>query len=373
MSENGHRFFTDRVVERFRDTAIVSWALIGLLGLIYLVARAIGEVGIVFRPFFFALVIMFLLKPILEFLENKGMNRTMALALSYLVFFTILGIVVGFLVPVIRNEINGLINAFPGYARDVNNYVVSLQNTVEGYRLPAQAAKAIDGALANAQATTLSVLQLAPGYTMSFLSLMLDFVLAPLIAFFLLKDRAEISRGFFRHVPKAWRPEAKYLAYRLNRVTQGVVYVMFVLAVFVSILATLGLVIAGVPYALLLGFVCGFLQIIPYIGPIAGTIPAIIVAWVTHGGWAALGVGIYFTVLTQLASLVFTPIMMKDRVGVHPVLVIFVLLLLGSLFGFWGVALAVPASAIINEIGVFALMTDTERLQAIRDAGIAVD
>jgi predicted PurR-regulated permease PerM len=367
------KFFTERTVGLFRDTAIVSWALIGLIGFGYLVWQGIAQIGLILRPFFFALVIAFVLKPILEFLEKRGMNRTVALALTYVFFFVVLGVVLGFLIPMFSNEIRGLVNSFPKYSRDMNDVFAYWQMRLAAFRLPAQAAKALDATLTNAQNSTYIVLTRAPSYTMSLLSLILDFFLSPLIAFFILKDRASISRGFFRIVPAAWRPEAMYLTYRINIVIQGVFRVMLMLALVVSILASIGLFVAGVPYALLLGFICGILQVIPYIGPVVGILPAVIVAFVVKGGWFAFGIGIYFTVLTQVASLVLTPVMMKDRVGVPPILVIFILLLFGSLFGFWGVLLAVPSAAIINEIAIFGLMTDQERHEAILAEGISVD
>ncbi len=367
------KFFTERTVERFKDTALVSWALIGLIGVGFLVWKGLAAIGFILRPFFFALVIAFILKPFLEFLEKRGLNRTMALALTYVVFFTVLGIIVGFLIPIISNEISELVNAFPKYARDMSDTFAYYQMRLAAFRLPAPAANALDSALNNAQESTYDFLRRAPSYTMSFLSLVMDFFLSPLIAFFILKDRASISRGFFRIVPSAWRPEAMYLTFRINIVIQGVFRVMLLLALLVSVLASVGLFITGIPYALLLGFVCGILQVIPYIGPVVGVVPAVVVAFVVKGGWFALGIGIYFAVLTQVASLILTPIMMKDRVGVPPILVIFILLLFGSLFGFWGVLLAVPSAAIINEIAIFALMKDTEREEVIKAEGIPVD
>lgn len=324
------------------------------------------------RPFMFAAIMVLLLKPLLAYLEDKGMNRTYALGLTYVFFFALLVIILVFLIPVGISEINQLIKAWPGYQSAVNSSIAGWQTSYRAFALPAQATEALDSTIASAQAATFRILTKVPSYTVSIISLLLDFVLAPLIAFFILKDRAALAQGFFRMVPEAWRPESKYLAYRMNLVIQDVLRIMLLLAIIVSILASAGLFLAGIPYAVLLGFIGGFLQIIPYIGPVAGTAPAVIVAWITKGGWYALGIGIYFTLLTQIASVVLTPIMMKDKVGVNPVLVLFILLLFGSLFGFWGVVLAVPAAAVVNEIGVFVLMSEDERTAAIKSEGIPV-
>lgn len=359
-------------MDKFKIAGIASWAIIGVIGLLYLGSIALGQIGLVLRPFIFASIMVLLLKPILEFLENKGVNRTAALAITYVFFFVLLIIVLLFLIPAGISEVNQLIKAWPGYQKFVNHSVTHWQTSYRTFSLPPQATKALDSSLASAQTATFRVLTRIPSYTASIISLLLDFVLAPLIAFFILKDRAALSKGFFRIVPEAWRPESKYLAYRMNVVIQDVLRIMLLLAVIVSILASAGLFIAGIPYAVFLGFIGGFLQVVPYIGPVAGTIPAVIVAWITKGGWFALGIGIYFTVLTQIASVVLTPILMKDKVGVNPVLVLFILLLFGALFGFWGVVFAVPAAAVINEIAAFYLMNEEERTEAIKSEGIAV-
>jgi predicted PurR-regulated permease PerM len=367
------RFLNERTVEKFKVAGIASWSAIGALILIYVGARVVGQIGMVLRPFVFAAIIVVLLKPILDYLEGRNMNRVLALALAYVFFFLLIAIVLVFLIPIAISEVNELISAIPGYQGAIAGAVDSLQTNYRTFSVSPQVTKAIDSALQSGETATINVLSRVPGYTVSVISLLLDFVLSPLIAFFVLKDRAALSRGFFRMVPEAWRPESMYLAYRMNIVMQDVLRIMFLLAVLISVLASAGLMLAGIPYAILLGVIVGFLQIIPYIGPVAGTIPAIIVAWVTNGGWTALGVGIYFTVLTQVSSVLLTPIMMKDKVGVNPVLMLFVLLLFGSIFGFWGVALAVPAAAVINEIASFMLMDELERSQAIRGLGISVD
>lgn len=338
--------------------------------MIYVLVQAVDAVSIILRPLIFAGAIVFLLKPILAFLERKGVPRTLALALTYIFFIALVLVILLVLIPIVITEVNQLIKTFPAYSKTVEKAFHAYQAKYRAFRLSPQATKIVQSVLASLQASTVSTLSRIPSFTISFLSLLLDFILAPLIAYFILVDRANISKGVAKVVPEAIRPHALYLVYRLNTAIESVLTIMLAIAFFVAVLCSAGLLVLGVPYAVLLGFFAGFVQIIPYIGPVAGTIPAVVVASITKSGWYALGVAVYFTALTQVASLVLTPIMMRERVGVHPLIVIVALLLGGALFGFWGVLLAVPVAAVIHEIATFLLLTSEERDKLVAPMGV---
>lgn len=352
---------TDQTVERFKDLAIVAWAIIGVFLIIYGLVRIVSEIGLVFRPFIFALIIVFLLKPALSFLEAKGIPRLVALILTYLFFFLLLVIVLVFLIPVIINEVNLFIRNFPNYVKLMEEAIRTYQVRYEAIKIPAEASKMIKSSLNSLRDSTIHFLSGIPIFTINLLSLLLDFILAPLIAFFVLLDRDRIGQAILDFIPHVYKDEGLYLARRLNTAIEGYLRIMLILAIVVGIFSSLGLAIVGIPYALLLGFFAGFVQIIPYIGPVIAIVPAAMVALFTKSGWYALAVIIYFTVLTQVGSLVLAPIMMRQHVGVHPVLVIFALLVGGALFGFWGVVLAIPVAAVINEIVSFFLLSPVER------------
>jgi predicted PurR-regulated permease PerM len=224
-----------------------------------------------------------------------------------------------------------------------------------------------DSALNSLRDSTIRFLSSLPGFTVSLLSLILDFVLAPLIAFFILIDRDRIGQAIISVIPRSYKDEGLYLARRLNTAIEGYLRIMLLLAIVVGIFSSLGLSIMGIPYAVLLGFFAGFVQIIPYLGPILAIIPPALVALFTKSSWFALVVVIYLTVLTQVGSLVLTPVLLRQHVGIHPVWVIFALLLGGALFGFWGVVLAIPAAAVINEIVSFLLLSPEERKIRMRE------
>jgi predicted PurR-regulated permease PerM len=114
----------------------------------------------------------------------------------------------------------------------------------------------------------------------------------------------------------------------------------------IGVLATIAFYIIGVPYALLLGVVNGIAQIVPIVGPFAGGIPAVIVAFVDEpakGGWAALAI----LVIQQVESHLITPLVMSKTAAVHPFITLFPILLFGGLFGLLGILLALPLVILI--------------------------
>ncbi len=356
-------------VERFKNIAIVSWATIGIFVLLYGTIKVIGAVGVVIRPVVFALVIVFLITPVLNYLEKKGLPRVVALVLTYLFFIALLTGIMLFVAPIVVSEVNQLANTMPKYSQLIDSALTEYQTNYDAFKLSPQANRMIDSVLESVQSSVISILSGIPGYTISVLSLLLDFILAPLIAFFILVDRSRLANGMAALVPKAIRPQTMYLVYRLTTAVEGVLRVMLVLALFIALLCSFGLFVAGVPFALLLGFFAGFVQVVPYVGPIAGVVPIVIVAWIAKSGWYALGIGIYFMLLTQITSLILYPIMMREHVGVHPLLVIIAMLLGGALFDVWGVLAALPAAAIINEIGSFLLLPKEEQQRLVKEYG----
>lgn len=332
----------------------------------YGIVQFLGAISIVFRPFIFAAIIVLVLRPMLNALERRGMPRALALGLSYVSFFVVLALILLFIVPLIVNEINQLVRAFPAYSKMIQRGIIDLQDKYRTFKLPSQANQVIQNALSSSQKTFVGALSEVPTFTVSILNLILDFIIGPIIAFFVLIDRARISHGFARAVPKAIKAQTLYIVYRLNIALTAVLRTMAIIAMSLGTLYSIGLAVIGVPYALLIGFLAGFLELIPYVGPLVGLVIAVVVTLATKSGWAALGIGIYFFVLGQLESTVLTPILMKGQVGVPPLLTVTILLVGGALFGFWGVFLALPIAAVVYEIGAFFLMEKDERDAAVK-------
>jgi predicted PurR-regulated permease PerM len=173
-------------------------------------------------------------------------------------------------------------------------------------------------------------------------------VLVPVVTFYLMRDWNGLVRHISDLIPRGMLPTATTLAQKadavLSEFVRGQLLVMLALAVYYSI----ALWIAGLELALLIGVAIGLIAFVPYLGFIFGLLAAGVAMLVqTRDFTSLIVIGGIFTLGQLLESYIFTPRLVGDRIGLHPVAVIFAVLAGGELFGFAGVLLALPAAAVI--------------------------
>jgi predicted PurR-regulated permease PerM len=181
---------------------------------------------------------------------------------------------------------------------------------------------------------------------MALLGILGKLVLIPLVTFYLLQEWPRIIATIQKALPRPWLPRTLRIAGEIDAVLaefcRGQLSVMLLLALYYS----LGLWIAGLDFALPVGVITGLLIFIPYAGFGGGLLLAVLTALLQGGGWEPLiGVGIVYGIGQLLESFLLTPYLVGDRIGLHPVMVIFALMAFGQLFGFVGILVALPVSA----------------------------
>jgi predicted PurR-regulated permease PerM len=175
----------------------------------------------------------------------------------------------------------------------------------------------------------------------------LNLILIPVVTFYLLRDWGKLTRNIDQMIPRRWHAEALAILRDIDRVLgeflRGQLLVMLLMGIFY----TVALWAAGLQYALAVGLISGLLTFIPFVGVITGLVLATLTGLLQFGGALTplLWVWGVFFIANLLEGYVFVPLLVGDRVGLHPVAVIFGMLAFGQLFGFFGVLLAVPASA----------------------------
>jgi predicted PurR-regulated permease PerM len=320
------------------------WAGVGaaIVGVLWLLGPTLS-------PFMLGLVLAYIFEPLVDRLHRRGVPRTLAVVLTILLVIGLLVGLVLILVPVIQQEVRTLIERLPTYLTAAHDQLIPWLQTHFGISLKLDVdslKKFIAKNWSSAQDYLMLVLEYVSSRSTVILGVMANLLLTPVVMFYLMRDWRELRQRVSKLVPRPWLERTLSLADEIDAVLaeflRGQLSVMVALALFYSI----GLWIAGVDYALPLGLLSGLLGFIPYVGFSSGLLLSLLVAALQFQGWSpVIGVAIVYGLGQVLESFVLTPWLVGDRIGLHPLAVIFALMAFGQLFGFVGVLVALPASA----------------------------
>jgi predicted PurR-regulated permease PerM len=218
--------------------------------------------------------------------------------------------------------------------------------------LPAQ--DIIAAAIARLQELVTNVATRTLDILFGVLSRALYLVLAPFLAYYLLRDAEVVSRAVLSLIPLHFRDEALGLLSRLNRVGIGFIRGQIIVSAIVGLMVTIGLAVLGIKYAVLIGVVAGIFDVVPYFGPLIGGVPAVILGLLRSPStavWAA----VWIFVVHQIEGVFLQPRIMGEHVGLHPLAIVFAILAGGDLFGIWGMLVAVPVAAVVKVCGSYLI------------------
>ena len=344
---------------RARVTArrqILFW-LVGLgllLGLLYLLRS-------ILLPFVAGMAVAYLLDPIADRLQRWGLSRMWATSVLTVLFFVLLLAGGVLLFPILYGQVVGFFENLPGYVvriRDTVLPVVSLlaerwsfdQDPAAMWEAATTVAQDYAGALGNA------VLRLMGG-TAAVLNFMMLVLITPVVAFYLLRDWDRLVGWIDRLLPVSHAAVIREQARLIDEVLAGFVRGQAMVGMALGVIYGVGLSVVGLEFGLVIGLAAGLVSFVPYLGMALGVALAMIVALVQYGLQltpVALVIGV-FVVGQVLESAFLQPRFLAGKVGLHPVWVIFGVLAGGTLFGFVGVLLAVPAAASVGVIVRFAV------------------
>lgn len=360
----------DRRKERFTRAAIMAWATIGWLVLAAGVFWLLRLVMPALVPFMMGGIIVLMLRTPVSLIESRGIKRAWAVAICYLVTLGVLSLVSSFIVPAILDQLQQFTTDLPRYYRLAEAWWSGMQGQVENVVLPQWIRSGISDVLSSISSSLARWAQALAGGVLSLgqsaATFLVDFVLAFVIGFWALKDMPKVRVEVLALIGEHRRSEAEMIVGTVLRVLGGYVRGQLVVSAVTGVLVWIGLAILGVPYALVLGLLTGILNVIPYVGPFIGGVSAAIVGLFVS---PLIGLGAIGIVLAaqQLTDMFVTPRVMSEQVDLHPLLVILSLLVGGTLFGFWGLILAIPVAAIIKGLFVYYYEKHTDRVLATED------
>jgi predicted PurR-regulated permease PerM len=177
---------------------------------------------------------------------------------------------------------------------------------------------------------------------------MTNLALVPVVAFYLMRDWDRIAGHILELLPRDWQAGTKQMVGEADEVVGAFLRGQFIVMCALGLIYAIGLWIVGLDLALLLGVIAGLASIVPYLGPIVGILTSLVAAWMQFHEWLPLVyVALVFGVGQLIESMLLTPVLVGDRIGLHPVAVIFALMAGGQLAGFVGVVVALPVAAVI--------------------------
>jgi len=318
----------------------------GAMLLLYLLAP-------VLTPFFIGAALAYLGDPLVAWLEARRLSRTLAVTVVFSIMLLAIAAAAAVLVPMLEQQLAAFITKLPEYLDWLQQRALPWVQGQLGMPETALDVASIKQALtANWQQLGGISMQIAGAITRSWLTMLgwlTNLVLIPLVTFYLLRDWDKLLRRIGDLLPRRIAPAAVLLAKEcdamLGHFLRGQLTVMLVLATVYS----LGLWWVGIDLALLIGLFAGTVSFVPYLGFILGIVAGGTAALVQfHDVSHVLQVLLVFGVGQLLESFVLTPLLLGERIGLHPLAVIFAVMAGGQLFGFAGVLLALPAAAVIG-------------------------
>lgn len=305
----------------------------------------------VFVPLLFAFILAYLFDPMVDLLQKIKMPRTLGVCIVLVVIFGLLVLIGATLVPSLVDEIQDLIKRSDKLPEKIFAFIeANLPKVLRFVRADTEKLKEnLTGRIPAGFEQLLSNLLKGVAGVGSFVGQIFNLVLIPVLTFYLLKDFDKIQSWFMGMMPKQKRGIVSFYLWRFNRILGGYLRAQVIVCIFVGTLTGFGLALLRVPFAILIGVVTGLLNIIPFVGFYSSLALSILISFLSPDPLMTLIkiMGVFLTVQVIEAYIV-SPKIVGERVGLHPVAVIFSVLVFSRFFGFWGLLIGVPTAAILK-------------------------
>ena len=355
------------MVERIRRAGAVCWALCGVAALIVVLGVLAWVVRVIWPPLILAGAIVFLLNPVVTALQHRHVPRVIGTACTYLGVAAVIVLTVLLVAPLATRQYDDLAERWPEIRQDLEDSINDLaQRSVDDnwpIEIPTydelenqlRGNKSIDTngdgqvSAEEKQNRFADQLSTARELLLRVFHVGIIFLLAPIIAFYLLVDLPHVRTSARALVPERARGDVMVVSRRLSHAIGGYFRGQLAVAVVVGTMASIGMLVIDLPFWLIVGMIAGVFNMIPLIGPWVGAVPGIVIALTTGGGLSkAIAVAVVMAIVQQIDNHFISPIVMQRAVKLHPAVVMLALLAGGTLGGFFGLLLAVPATAVLK-------------------------
>jgi len=356
MENDRGPFLSNPFVARAARWGLLAWSVIGLLILLYILYRfVLYPIRVIFPPLIVAIIVIYLLNPLVSRLHQRRIPRVWATLIIYVVFLAVVGVTLAYLISAVSHQVTDFVSGVPTLLVKAQKGLTSAFGRV-GVHLDTNA---LVRALQPGGGSGASFLGRITSFTSGLVHVAFVLVLGPLIAFYLLVDLPKIQRAAEAMIPASRRSEIRDLAGRIGVTLGGFFRGQLLVALVMGLTSMLGFYVVGLPFFALLGALTGLFALVPLIGTIIAAVPMLFVALTTSGrsggllhisgGWKlALAGAIVLVLVQQLDQRLLSPRLLSRTARLNPVTVLLSLLVGGTLLGLWGMLLAVPTAAALK-------------------------
>lgn len=310
----------------------------------------------ILTPFVAAIMLAWLGDPLVDRLEASGRSRNTSVVLVFVLMIMLIALALLILVPMLQAQVSTLIAALPGMQTWLLDKALPALETRFGFTAAEwmDPQRLIDWARSHWQAAggaAATVFGYLGRSGFALVTLVVNLFLTPIVAYYFLRDFDRMVERVAALIPRDHIGTVSKLASESNEVLGAFVRGQFVVMLALGAIYASGLALIGLNLGLLIGIVAGLISFIPYLGATTGIVLAVLAALVQAQGVDVkllVGVAVVFTAGQLLESYVLTPRIVGDKIGLHPVAVIFAVMAGGQLFGFLGMLLALPVAAVAN-------------------------
>lgn len=333
-------------VEQSEDLHSLWWLVLACIsgGLIYLLSP-------ILTPFLLAAVIAYICNPMVRRMADREIPRTVGTVLVMLLLLGVFAALILIMVPLFEKEAGRLLDKMPVYLDILKNqaipwlearFDINLQPDMNVLK------EAVSEHWQSAGGVAAKVLPSLTSGGMAVVEFLVNLLLVPVVLFYLLRDWDVLLKLIDEMIPRYWHDQVSQLARETDRILAEFLRGQLSVIMLMSICYITGLWLVGLEFALPIGLVAGILVFVPYLGMIVGLTLATVAALMQFQDWASvIPVWGVFGIGQMLEGMLLTPWLVGDRIGLHPVMVIFALMAFGQLFGFFGILLALPVSAVL--------------------------
>lgn len=307
--------------------------------------------GPVLTPFAVAAMLAYVADPLIDRLMRAGLSRTWSVVVVTLLLLVGLALALILLLPALQQQIIELIESVPRYVAWYNEIAVPwlssrLRVPMETFD-PQHLAGLLRDNWEKAGGVLATVLAWFSRSGLALLGILINIALIPVVTFYFMRDWDHMIEAIHRLVPRPIEPIVSRLAREADSTLGGFLRGQLLVMIVLGFVYGFGLMIAGIDFSLLIGLIAGLVSFVPYLGGIVFVGTGVIAALVQYGDVThVVYVLIAFAIGQALESFFLTPWLVGDKIGMHPVAVMFAVLAGGQLFGFVGVLLALPVAAV---------------------------